>query len=102
MIIIYVPCPHSDVAEVIAKRLIELDLAFCVQIKSPVKSFYKWESQLQNDLESPLIIKTFKSFEEAITKEIQQIHPYETPCILSFEVSSLNPAFSTWASTIQK
>lgn len=102
LIIIYVPCPNLEVAETVARHLIDLDLAFCVQIQSPVKSFYMWEGELRTDLETPLIIKTFQSFEERITKELLTLHPYEIPAILRFDGTSLNPAFTQWAATIQK
>jgi len=92
--LIYSPFPSFRSAKVAARRLITADLAACVNITKS-RSIYEWKGDLQDTSEYLLIAKTsLKRKKEAISL-LNKTHPYELPCILSWNVSA-TPEFEKW------
>ena len=93
MRLVYITCRDGKEAEFISKALIEKKLVKCTNI-FPVKSIFMWKGKLQEQKETVLIAKTKENFNR-IKKEVENIHSYEVPCIISFTVDS-NTKFLNW------
>lgn len=85
----------EDVAKEIAGKLVEADLAACVQIDQ-VNSFYKWEGKVQNDNEYRLMVKARSSNYDLIEKKITSLHNYQLPQILKLDISGGSKAYLDW------
>jgi periplasmic divalent cation tolerance protein len=85
-IIVLTTVPNMDVANKIAKSLVESKLAACVNIISNVKSVYFWENKIYEDNELILLIKTVANNFKEVEKKIKELHPYQLPEIISLEV----------------
>ena len=85
----------KDNARSIAKRLVELRLAACVQM-SPIESVYRWNEGICEDAEVLLVIKSRTDRFEAIKAAIKENHPYEVPEILQVPISDGLPAYLAW------
>ena len=83
-------------AEKIAKILVEKRLAGCVQIIGPIKSTYWWQGNIEIAEEWLCVIKTRKALYEELEKSIQEIHPYETPEILTVPIDEGNRDYLEW------
>ena len=94
--LIYITAPDKLTARSIAKAIIEEKLAACANILGPIESFYIWENKLNQDKEVLLLAKTAK--ESELISRVKQLHPYECPCILSFDISNGEPEFLKWIS----
>lgn len=94
---IYTPCPNKETASQLATMMITKKLAFCANIYPGISSFYFWNSDMQTDTETILVLKTFATLEGELVNEIKAHHPYKTPGIFSISVSSLNPEYTQWA-----
>ena len=71
-------CDNHEVAERMARQLVEQKLAACVQIEPEVRSFYLWDGNLQDEPECRLMLK-FRSDRQAdLEAFLQSNHPYET------------------------
>jgi periplasmic divalent cation tolerance protein len=97
LVVLYVPCPTEEVALDLAKQAVEQDMAFCSQVFPKIKSLYKWQGRLNLDDESILLLKTFPTLVDSLTRLLLAKHPYEVPCILKLPTESLNPAYTSWA-----
>ncbi len=97
-LLLYVPCPTKDVAEKIAKNLIQKKLAGCVNIIEGMTSVYEWQGEIEQADEVVLLIKTLISQKKALELFIMQEHPYETPCIIHIDNASANDAYFEWIS----
>ena len=82
-------------AVTIAKTLVENKLAGCVQFMK-ISSVYFWENELQEDNEYLLLIKHTPEKIEMVHETITQLHPYETPEIVSVKTQKVNSDYFQW------
>jgi periplasmic divalent cation tolerance protein len=88
--------PDAEVAQRLAKGLVETRLAACVNVLAPCRSFYHWEGALQEDGEIPLFIKTTAKLYPAVEAYIQQHHPYDLPEIIALKIEAGLPDYLRW------
>ena len=86
----------TEKAEEIADKILESKLVACVNIIDTVKSKYWWEGKIQTDEESLLIIKTKVELIEKLIIKIKEVHPYEVPEIISFEIKEGSTEYLDW------
>jgi len=86
----------ADQGRKIARELVGRRLAACVNVVPGVRSFYRWQGEICDDAELLLVIKTMASEVAAVTAAIQELHNYDLPEILAFEVSAGEPGFLEW------
>lgn len=94
MIIVYVTCSNKAEAQKISKSLLEKRLVACTNFR-PVESMYWWKGQIQKDNEYILIAKTVKKNFKRIKEQIEKLHSYDIPCILSWDVRG-NKGYIDW------
>jgi periplasmic divalent cation tolerance protein len=94
--IILATAPSLSLARKIAKRLIQKELAACVQISPAIESIYKWKGQRETTKEVQLWIKAKRALFHKIQKEISGIHPYEVPEIISISIDQGSKAYLNW------
>ncbi|MEO0198131.1 MAG: divalent-cation tolerance protein CutA [candidate division WOR-3 bacterium] len=92
----------KELAEKIAKNLLEKKLAGCVQIVSPVRSLYWWQGKIEEDNEVIIFIKTRKELYQELEAEIKNCHNYTVPEILCFPVIEGNPDYLEWLNSVTK
>lgn len=88
--------PSAEVAEGLARALVERGLAACVNVVPGVTSFYRWRGQLQRDAECLLVIKTRAERLDELRAALTQLHPYETPELLALPIEAGLPAYLAW------
>jgi periplasmic divalent cation tolerance protein len=99
-IVVFCTAPPGE-AEVLAKTLVEEQLAACVNI-SPVRSCYIWEGKLNLDEEALLIIKTTKSRFEPLKNRILVLHSYAIPEIIALPIIAGHQPYLEWMSLRMK
>jgi periplasmic divalent cation tolerance protein len=75
-------------------HLLQLRLVACANIM-PIQSSYWWQGDIVNENEIVVLFKTRPDLKAALTNEITQIHPYQVPCIMTWEVEA-NEAYQKW------
>jgi periplasmic divalent cation tolerance protein len=93
----YITAP-PDVAEDLARTLVEERLAACVN-RLDCRSTYRWEGEVVEDDEVLLLAKTTDERYDALAARVTDLHPYEVPCVERFEESALPSAFADWRAT---
>lgn len=78
--------PDSASAFNLARALVERRLAACVNVLAPATSFYRWEGRLQQEQETPLLIKSTTEAYDELERAIRELHPYELPEIIALPV----------------
>lgn len=97
MLIAWTSIGSEQEAKTLAMSLVEANLAACVQIDGPVRSFYKWEGKLENCEEFRLTVKFIESKSAAIEGHILRHHPYETPEWVVVRVEHVVEKYLSWA-----
>ena len=94
--VVLVTAPSQDVAEVLAKDLVERRLAACVNILPGVTSVYHWQGEVHRDNESLLVAKTSAEALPQLMKRIAELHPYDVPEIVALDTSAVHPPYADW------
>ena len=88
--------PDSEAAFNLARDLVQLRLAACVNVLAPATSFYRWEGALERATEHPVLIKSIAQRYPAIEAAIRERHPYSLPEIVSWPAQGGLPAYLQW------
>ena len=83
-------------AEQLAGALVAERLAACVNILGPVASIYRWEGKVTRDEEVLLVIKTTAAGVAPLRTRVLELHPYDTPEFLAFEVGAGSSGYLDW------
>lgn len=86
----------EEQANLIARELIARRQAACVNIVPGIRSVYRWQGKIVSDAEFLLIAKTPESEYEAVAATIRELHSYDLPEILTFDVGRGDPDFLEW------
>ena len=70
--------------------------AACVNIAPVHRSIYRWQGKICEDSEYMLLIKTMDEEYPAVEKAVRELHNYELPEILAFEVQHGDARFLSW------
>lgn len=90
----YVTFPDKDTATKIIHQVVLERLAACGNTFL-IDSCYIWQEKLYNEEETAAIIKTSISASSALLKRIEELHPYEVPCI-SYWQTDANKSYEKW------
>ncbi len=82
--------------ESIANKLVEKELAACINIIPKINSVYRWEGQIQSESEVLLLIKTTKDLETEVYRDVQNVHPYDTPELITLPITNGSDAYLDW------
>lgn len=96
VLIVLTNCPDAEVADRIARTLVEQGLAACVNQLPPVSSVYRWRGSVERAREVPLLIKTTRERMAELQDAIRALHPYELPEIVAIPVVAGLPAYLRW------
>ena len=78
--------PDSASAFNLAREIVQLRLAACVNVLGPVTSFYRWEGRDEEATEYPLLIKSTAERYAELEAAIRARHPYSVPEIVSWPI----------------
>lgn len=96
MLIVFTTVPNSEVAENLARKIVEAKLAACVQVLPDIKSFYFWENEVQTDSEHMLLIKTLEENYDELEKFIKENHSYEVSEIVAVSTEKVSGDYLNW------
>ena len=88
--------PDAEVAERLARGVVEAHLAACVNILPHVRSIYRWEGRVQDDTEVLLVLKTRSDHFDDLEAWLTQHHPYDVPEVLGLPASAVSRAYLSW------
>ncbi|WP_425491752.1 divalent-cation tolerance protein CutA [Halohasta salina] len=91
---VYVTAPEST-ADELAATLVDERLAACVNAVD-CRSTYRWEGEVTTDDETILLLKTTEAAADRLTERIEELHPYDVPCIERFDETDLLARFGAW------
>ncbi len=80
----------------LARELVELHLAACVNIVPKVRSIYRWKGSIEDEAEQLLVIKTIDERVDQLREALLARHPYEVPEFLVLRIGDLSEAYRAW------
>jgi len=94
-------CP-VDRAEEIVRPLVEEHWVACANILPAATSVYFWEGRVQRDEESVVLLKTRDDLLEGLKRRLGEVHPYDVPELLAFEVDDGLPSYLEWVREVTR
>lgn len=94
--------PDEQMAEKIARRLVEQGLVACVNILPAVRSIYRWQGVVEEAVELTLMIKTVQSRYAEVEQAIKAMHSYDVPEIIALPIAEGLPAYLDWIAKTTK
>jgi periplasmic divalent cation tolerance protein len=96
---IYITAPSRELAEKIARTLVEERLAACVNIIPGVHSIYRWQGKIAAENEVVLIAKSRADMFERLEKRVKELHSYQVPCIVAWPIEKGHKPYLDWLAT---
>ena len=87
---------NFQLAESLARTLVERRLAACVNILGPLRSFYRWQDKVAVTEERVLQIKTVRDNLDRVRVAIKDGAGYEMPEVLVLDVAEGDEAYLNW------
>lgn len=92
----YITAENTEEAKSLSKRLVEEKLVACINVLPYMNSFFYWKGKAQSEEEVLMIGKTRTDLVEKLVERVKQLHSYEVPCVVSWEIKQGNPDFLNW------
>ncbi|MBI3818949.1 MAG: divalent-cation tolerance protein CutA [Planctomycetes bacterium] len=80
----------------VCDRLVEERLAVCATMLPGAESIYPWKGKIERAGEILTILKTSAHAAARAAARLAELHPYETPEILTIPAGSWNDAYTQW------
>lgn len=92
----YITVPQIEMAQAMARDLLEKKLIACANILPQMQSIYHWQGQVQEDSEVVLLLKSRLELKSQITEAVLQLHSYDCPAILALPIQEGHQPFLNW------
>jgi|SRR3990172_3233495 len=93
--IIYITAGDMAEARKIGRTLVEERLAACANI-FPITSIFRWKGNIDETNEFGIIVKTRSDRVKEIQERVKEIHSYEVPCVVSFNIDEGSAQYLKW------
>lgn len=96
VVFFYVPFPDLQTAKNHAHALISEKFIVCANLIPQMDSIYLWKGSVQSSSECLAILKCAWGRRQKLEKKLQELHPYEVPCIAQIALLDLNESYRKW------
>ncbi len=90
-----VTVPDQDLAERLARTLLDLKLVACVQM-TPCHSHYRWKRKIEQAEEILCLMKSREDLFAELCWVIRRDHPYKVPEIISTPILAGSESYMDW------
>ena len=94
--LVYITAGSAEEAATIGRALVEERLAACVNILPGMRSIYRWQGAIESADEAVLIAKTRSALVTALVARVRQLHSYDVPCAVVYDMTDGLPAYLDW------
>jgi len=89
-------CPDEATAAKLSRGLVGERLAACVNIVPAVRSIYRWKTEICDEGEVLMVIKSTRSRFDALQTWLLEHHPYDVPEVVALDVSKVADEYRAW------
>jgi periplasmic divalent cation tolerance protein len=93
---VYVTAADERQAATLARALLERRLIACANLLPGMRSFYRWQGAVHDEPEVAMLLKTTTSRVDAVIAAVEELHPYDTPCVVVWPIEAGAQAYLAW------
>ncbi len=93
---LYLTAANKAEAEKISRTLVAERLAACANVLGPIRSFYWWQGNVQDDAEVAFLLKTRTDLVDRVVARVKQLHSYTVPCVVAWPIEAGNLDYLAW------
>jgi periplasmic divalent cation tolerance protein len=95
-IVVFMTAPDAGKAAAIGRKAVEEGFAACCSIIPSVRSIYTWKGEVCDESEALCVFKTRAGLFEGLKERIKELHPYEVPEIIAFDIKAGLKEYLSW------
>lgn len=95
-LVVLITAGSADEATAIARALVEERLAACANVVPGIRSIYRWEGAVHDDLEVLLVVKTRVDRFEALARRVEELHSYDVPEVIALPLMAGAARYLAW------
>lgn len=95
-LLVFTNLPDREAALALARALVGRRLAACVNVLAGCTSVYRWQGDIEEAGEVPVLVKTRATRYAEVEAAIRELHPYELPEILAVPIVRGLPEYLDW------
>ncbi len=88
--------PDADLARRVGASLVSERWAACAQVVGPIDSTYRWQGRIESAREWYCHLKTTLARVPGLQARLRELHPYDTPEIVTVPFVDADPAYLRW------
>ncbi|MBF0591266.1 MAG: divalent-cation tolerance protein CutA [Nitrospirae bacterium] len=94
--VVLITAPDEQSAQEMATRLVQEDLAKCVNIIKNVTSVFSWEGKLETATEALMIAKTRKEKFQPLMERVKELHSYTVAEVIALPIVEGSEEYLSW------
>ena len=95
MMLVITTCPEENASN-LARALVDEKLVACVNILPAARSIYRWQGKVEEAEERLLLMKTQAELFDRLQRRVEELHSYDVPELIAFEIERGLPAYLDW------
>jgi len=96
VVVVLTTLPAAADAGPLARTLVDEHLAACVSVSGEMRSVYRWEGSLTEDVERQVVIKTTASRVQDLQARLRSLHPYSVPEFIVLAAADGSHDYLAW------
>lgn len=80
----------------IVQTLVRERLIACGQIIPQVRSIFRWQDDVSDELESRAALHTVAELVPRLTERVREMHPYDLPCVIAMPLVAGDAEYAEW------
>ena len=94
--LVLVTGPDRESLVDLGRRLVEEELAACVNVTEGVRSVYRWQGEVHEEDEALALMKTARGRLDDLEDRVLELHPYDEPEFIALSVTSGSRSYLDW------
>ncbi len=88
--------PSKELAQALARALVDERLAACVQVAGPIESIYRWQGTIETASEWHCFAKTRVELLPDVEATIRRLHTYTEPEVIATPIVGGSASYLNW------
>ena len=93
---VYATFGSEEEARFVARTVVEEGFAACANILAPCRSVYRWQGEIEEADEVPVLLKTAAARAEALLARIAELHSYDVPAAVVWPIADALDSYARW------